>query len=59
MKDIEIRNYGGIDNFNELSNDIYDHLHNNKKIDVEKYNYLGNYHGFFEEETYYKVKDNE
>lgn len=55
---IIIREYG-IDNFNELSNDIYDHIHNNKKIDVEKYNYLGNYHGFFEEETYYKVKDNE
>lgn len=55
---IIIREYG-INNFNELVDDIYNHLHNNKKIDINKYDYLGNYHGFFETETIYKVKENE
>ena len=57
IKYIIIREYG-IDNFKELTNDIYNHLHNNKELDFNKYN-LGNYYGFFEEESYYKVKDNE
>ena len=55
---IIIREYG-IDNFNDLVNDIYNHLHNNKTLNIDKYNYLGDYHGFFDLETIYKVKNNE